>query len=175
VVGSGILSLNTFHDPAYGNEWVTGGVCDCGVAPTYGAFFVRSRITGAGPTNVELLWPQSNIWPPEIDFNETYGSSTGTSATVHWGASNTQHHSGLNTVDMTKWHTWGVIWTPTSITYTIDGNVWDAVSSSSAQIPNVPMHLALQQQTWCGASPAWACPTAPQAMQVDWVTQYSPS
>ena len=25
---------------------------------------------------------------------------------------------------MTQWHTWGVIWTPTSITYTVDGSVW---------------------------------------------------
>jgi beta-glucanase (GH16 family) len=132
-------------------------------------------VTGAGPTNVELLWPASNNWPPEIDFNETLGPSTSTTATVHWGASNSEFHSNLSGIDMTQWHTWGVIWTPTSITYTIDGRVWDTVSSSSAQIPDVPMTLDLQQQTWCGASPAYACPTAPESMQINWVAEYTPS
>jgi beta-glucanase (GH16 family) len=169
-----MLSLNTFQDPAYGNEWVTGGVCDCGVAPTYGAFFVRSRDTGAGPTSVELLWPQSNDWPPEVDFNETLGLATATTATIHWGPNNTQYHSSYN-VNMTQWHTWGVVWTPTSITYTVDGTVWASVTSASAQIPNVPMHLALQQQTWCGASPVWACPTTPVSMQINWVAIYTPN
>ena len=173
VVGNGMLSLNTFQDPAYGNEWVTGGVCECGVAPTYAAFFVRSRVTGPGPTNVELLWPQSNNWPPEIDFNETYGTTNATTGTVHWGATNSQYHSYLDNVNMTLWHTWGVIWTPTSLTYTVDGRAWASVTGSAAQFPNVPMHLALQQQTWCGASPVWACPSAPQSMQINWVAEYS--
>jgi hypothetical protein len=175
VVGDGMLSLNTWQDPAYGGEWVTGGVCDCGFAPTYGAFFVRSRVTGAGPTNVELLWPQSNDWPPEVDFNETDGAATATTATIHWGADNSQYHSSLNDIDMSQWHTWGVIWTPTTITYTVDGQVWASVSSSEAQIPDVPMHLALQQQTWCGVTPAWACPTAPESMEINWVAVYTPS
>jgi hypothetical protein len=175
VVSNGMLSLNTFQDPAYGNEWVTGGVCDCGHTLTYGAYFVRSRVTGAGPTNVELLWPASNNWPPEIDFNETLGSSTATTATVHWGSSNSQYHSNLSNIDMTQWHTWGVIWTPSSITYTVDGRVWATVSGSSAQIPDVPMTLDLQQQTWCGASPAYACPSAPESMQINWVAEYTPN
>jgi beta-glucanase (GH16 family) len=169
-----MLSLNTFEDPAYNNEWVTGGVCDCGVSLTYGAYFVRSRVTGAGPTNVEILYPNVG-WPPELDFNETDGSATATTATVHWGSGNSQYHSSLNNIDMTQWHTWGVIWTPSSITYTVDGTVWASASSSQAQIPDVPMHLTLQQQTWCGASPAWACPTAPESMEVNWVAEYLPN
>jgi hypothetical protein len=61
-VGNGMLQLNTFQDPAYGNEWVAGGLCQCGVAHTYGAYYVRSKVTGAGPTQVELLWPQAQVW-----------------------------------------------------------------------------------------------------------------
>jgi hypothetical protein len=171
VVGGGMLSLDTWEDPAYNNEWVTGGVCDCGVSPTYGAFFVRSRLTGPGPTSVEMLYPNSE-WPPEVDFYETYGGTSQSMATIHWGSANSQYHSYANT-DLTKWHTWGVIWTPTTITYTLDGQVFDTVTGSAAQIPNVPMHLALQQQTWCSSS--WACPTAPQSMQINWVEIYTPS
>jgi beta-glucanase (GH16 family) len=171
VVSGGLLNLNTWKDPAYANEWVTGGLCQCGRSQKYGAYFVRSRLTGAGPTGVELLWPVANVWPPEIDFNETGGTTTSTSATVHSGAVNHMDQRTLS-IDMTKWHTWGVIWTPTSITYTVDGKVWGTLSVAS-EVPNQAMTLDLQQQTWCGSG--WACPTTPQSMQVDWVAEYTPS
>ena len=169
VVGSGLLQLNTWQDSAYGNSWVTGGVCQCGAPQTYGAYFVRSRLTGAGPTGVEILWPAANTWPPEVDFNETFGGTANTTATVHYGASNSQIQRTVK-LDMTQWHTWGVIWTAATITYTVDGNVWGTVTTSSA-IPNQAMWLTLQQQTWCASG--WACPTSPQSMQVDWVAEYT--
>jgi hypothetical protein len=168
-VGGGMLHVLTSQDPAFNNEWVTGGACLCNIAgQTYGAYFVRSRMTGAGPTGVELLWPDANVWPPEIDFNETNGSASATTATVHYSSANSQVGRSLN-IDMTQWHTWGVIWTPTSITYTVDGTVWGTVTTP-ASIPHAPMHISLQSQTWC--SSGWACPTTPQSMQVDWVAQY---
>ncbi len=171
VVSNGILSLNTWQDPAYGGEWVTGGL-STNIAQTYGADFVRSRVTGAGPTMVELLWPANNQWPPEIDFAESAGSTTSLSATVHFGTSTVNHidQQVLSGIDLTQWHTWGVVWTPTSITYSVDGKVWGQVTVAS-QIPDIPMTLDLQQQTWC--SSGWACPSGPQSMQVDWVAEYT--
>jgi hypothetical protein len=170
-VSGGLLNINTYQDSSFNNSWVTGGTCLCGQPGlTYGAFFVRSRTTGPGPTVVELLWPDANVWPPEIDFNETNGGDTSTTATVHYSSANSQIARSLN-IDETQWHTYGVIWTPTSITYTVDGNVWGTVTTPSA-IPNIPMHLSLQSQTWC--SSGWACPTSPQSLQVDWVAEYSP-
>ncbi len=148
VVRGGVLKLNTWRGPIYQNRWVTGGLCQCGMPLKYGAYFVRSRITGGGASAVQLLWPASNIWPPELDFNETEGRINYTSSTVHFGSTNQQEHRELN-IDMLKWHTWGVIWSPSSILYTVDGAVWATVSNKVAQIPSVPMHLALQQQTWC--------------------------
>ena len=68
VVKNGVLQLNTWRDPRFHLKWVTGGLCQCGFPQTYEAYFVRSRITGAGPNEVQLLWPASNTWPPEIDF-----------------------------------------------------------------------------------------------------------
>ena len=170
VVSGGMLQLNASQDPAYNDEWVTGGVCQCGYSQTYGAYFVRSRVTGPGPTGVELLWPLANTWPPEVDFNETGGGTTSTSATLHFGSTNSQDQQTL-TIDMTQWHTWGVIWTPSSITYTVDGRAWATVAVSS-EIPNQAMTLDLQQQTWCGSG--WACPTSNQSMDVDWVAEYAP-
>ncbi len=40
---------------------------------------------------------------------------------------------------------------PTSLTYTVNGKVWGS-ESNPADIPSTPMHLDLQQQTWCGAA-----------------------
>lgn len=170
VVSDGLLHLNAFQDPQYNGAWVTGGLCQCGVARTYGSYFVRSRLTGPGPTQVELLWPAVG-WPPEIDFNETYGTTGSSMATDHYTSANLQVHRTVN-VDMTQWHTWGVVWTPTTITYTVDGRVWGMVTEPAA-IPSQPMTLDLQQQTWCGAG--WACPTTDQSTLVDWVVEYTPS
>jgi Glycosyl hydrolases family 16 len=166
-VGGGMLRLNTWRDPAYGMHWVTGGLCHCSHAQIYGAYFVRSRITGAGPNESHLLWPLSNQWPPEIDFNETGEVATSTSWTVHFGAANSIVQQTLN-LDMTKWHTWGVIWTPTTITFTVDGMSWGALRLA-ASIPTIPMTLDLQQRTDATYTQAKG---GPQSMLVDWVTEY---
>ncbi len=171
VVSGGLLQLNTWRDPQYNNTWVTGGLSQSAVTNTYGAYFVRSRLTGAGPTGVELLWPADNSWPPEIDFSETAGDTSSLTATVHFGPASINHidQRALGNIDMTKWHTWGVVWTPTEITYTVDGNAWGSIAVGT-EIPNIPMTLDLQQQTWCDSG--WACPSAPQSMLVDWVAEY---
>ena len=171
VVSNGILSLNTFRDGAYNNRWVTGGICDCAVSSVYGASFVRSRVSGPGPTNVELLWPSTKAWPPEIDFNETLGVTNGTSATVHWRTSKKPHLQDQRwaVLDMTQWHTFGVIWTPSRITFAVDGVAWGVVTNKH-EIPSIAMHLSLQQQTWCHSG--WACPSSNQSLQIDWVADY---
>jgi beta-glucanase (GH16 family) len=172
-VSGGLLQLNTYQDSNYGNSWVSGGIGQLG-SQTYGAYFVRSRITGPGPTVVQLLWPANNSWPPEIDFNESYGRTTDTSANVHYTSANLAVQRTL-TIDMTQWHTFGVIWTPTSITYTVDGQVW-ATDTVAASIPNVPMVLSIDSQTWCTPGLVIStCPTAPVSQLVDWVAEYSPN
>jgi Glycosyl hydrolases family 16 len=169
-VNNGLLTLYAFQDPAFNNAWVTGGLCQCSVARTYGAYFVRSRLTGPGPTQVELLWPTTG-WPPEIDFSETYGGTNYSMATDHFTAANKEIHNRVY-LDVTQWHTWGVIWNPTSITYTVDGRIWGQITNAAA-IPHQPMTLDLQQQTWCLLGRA--CPASPQELQVNWVTEYTQS
>jgi hypothetical protein len=170
VVGGGLLRLNTWKDPRYQNRWVTAGLCQCGVAKTFGAYFVRSKITGAGVNEAQLLWPADNTWPPEIDFNENGGSTDSTSSTVHWGAANQieQRHLSIN---LTKWHTWGVVWTPKSIVYVVDGRAW-AVITTAVEIPRIPMRLDIEQRTMCQLG--FQCPKVPVSMLVDWVVEYSP-
>jgi hypothetical protein len=170
VVSGGLLRLNTFKDPAYKNKWVTGGICQCGLPSKYGAYFVRSRITGAGPNEVELLWPATNSWPPEIDFNETGGSDSATSSTVHYGTTNLLDQRQLS-INLTQWHTWGVIWTPSKINYIVNGQVWGSISVRT-EIPTVPMTLDMEQRDLCQID--MQCPTKPVSMLINWVAEYQP-
>jgi hypothetical protein len=169
VISGGLLQLNTYKDPAFHNEVVTGGLCQCGLARTYGAYFVRSRVTGPGPNDGELLWPKVG-WPPEIDFNENGGNVLGTSATLHFAHHN-QIIQSLLAINMTEWHTWGVIWTPHLVSYVVDGRVWATVNETG-DIPRRSMTLDLEQRTSCSVGKE--CPSGRESMVVDWVAEYSP-
>jgi len=169
-VDHGQLKIGTWRDPRFSNHWTSGGVGLGGMKATYGAYFVRSRQTAPGPDTVELLWPASNRWPPEIDFDEAGQTANAEMWFVHYHSAKDQV-IGRTTIDIEHWHTWGVIWTPTAITFTVDGHQWGQVTAAG-QIPNVPMTLDLQAQTWCGIK-AQPCPTKPSALLVDWVTIYS--
>jgi hypothetical protein len=166
-VSAGILSLLTMRDGE--GRWATGGVCQCGLRHTYGAYYVRSRVTGGGDDEVQLLWPASHQWPPEVDFNETGQRTSATAWYVHYRADNHQIAHVLH-INLLRWHTWGVVWTPRSLSFTVDGHRWGIVRSWSA-IPHTAMTLDLSQQTWCGLAPE--CPTRPLAMQIDWVAIFA--
>lgn len=170
-VSGGLLQLSTYRDPQWGNRWVTGGLCQCSVPHTYGAYFVRSKVSGGGASEVELLWPANNSWPPEIDFNETDGYVMKTSSSVHAGSNNRTYRRWID-INMTQWHTWGVIWTPQEVTYTVDGRAW-AQFKTAADIPHVPMNLDFEQRQECEENRE--CPTSPQTMQINWIAEYSPS
>jgi hypothetical protein len=169
VVQGGLLELKTYKDAAFHNEVVTGGLCQCGLAQKYGAYFVRSRDTGPGPNDAELLWPKVG-WPPEVDFNENGGDASGTSATLHFTTSN-QIDQKFLTINTLQWHTWGVIWTPTAVTLVVDGREW-AKYTRTSEIPQVTMTLDIEQRTAC--SRHFECPSAPESMLVNWVAEYTP-
>jgi hypothetical protein len=172
VVYQGVLRLKTYQDPRYQNRWITAGVCQCARPFTYGAVFVRSRVTGPGPNSAELLWPHSNVWPPEIDFYEDLAQPDLATQSVHWGPPHRMETYQLRHFNVDAWHTWGVIWTPRSITFTVDGYGWHRVDSPTP-IPHVPMDVNIEQRTSCGTHNA--CPTSPQSLLVDWVAVYQPT
>ena len=151
------------------SKWASGGICHCGLPRLYGAYFVRSRVTGAGPDEIDLLWPVAHVWPPEIDFNESQAHTTTTTWSVHFDGHNDVVHGGTH-VNLLRWHTFGVIWAPDSIRFLIDGREWGAVTRRGA-IPHQPMTLDIQNQTFCGRGTE--CPTRPVTMQVDWVAEFA--
>jgi len=169
VVSNGVVRLIASRDAALGGEWVTGGISQFSVGRTYGAYFIRSHVTGPGPDQNEMLWPVAHVWPPEVDFNEMGNSTTSTSWTVHFGHGSTfvQNTQRFN---MQRWHTWGLIWTPRVMTFTVDGKSWGSLTRWAA-IPHQQMMMDIQQQVWC--QPRLACPTRASAMVIDWVEEYA--
>jgi hypothetical protein len=159
------------------NSEVSGGL-KMHFAQTYGKYLIRLRAQNAqGVAIVALLWPQNNQWPPEIDFVEDNGANPRAlnTATLHYAPGDIQVQRTLP-LNLTRWHTLGVEWSPGRIRYTVGGRVWATVSSS--HVPSIPMSLALQAQTYaCGASSWELCPNAstPRAVNydVDWVAVYA--
>jgi beta-glucanase (GH16 family) len=185
-VSGGELVISAFQDPADDlwdagpDTYVTGGVSSSpSFAQTYGKYLVRFRMdTGQGVALAILLWPQSNTWPPEIDFAEDNGANRQTNyATLHYGAANTQVQRQV-AVNMTQWHTLGVVWTKGRLVYTLDGRNWATVTN--ANVPSIPMVLDMQTQGWaCGTSTWEQCPNATTPadvnLDVDWVVAYRQS
>lgn len=169
IVSSGVVRLVASKDAALRGKWVTGGISQYSVGRTYGAYFIRSRVTGPGPDQNEMLWPVAHVWPPEVDFNEMGNSTSSTSWTVHFGHGST-FVQNTRRFNMERWHTWGVIWTPRSMTFTIDGRSWGRLTNWGA-IPHQKMMLDVQQQVWC--QPRLACPTRASALVIDWVEEYA--
>jgi beta-glucanase (GH16 family) len=185
-VSDGELHFRTTadDDPLRSNTYSTGGVNFYGHPQTYGMYLVRLKgdyEPGLEISDIALLWPSSsnNVWPPEIDFFEDSGGTRGAfSTTLHPGPNGDDCCIVNATLDnnATQWHTYGVEWTSTTISYTIDGHQWGNVIHKSqlsppAQWPNINMDLDLQSENLGPAQPARPIET----MTVDWVVEYTPS
>jgi beta-glucanase (GH16 family) len=177
--GGRLVITGSRENTPNGNIYATGGVSNSKTfTQTYGRFEFRFRMDkGYGINYVMLLWPSSDVWPPEINVAEDDGLSRDLiTATLHYGANNsTIGRKSKGTADFTKWHTAGVEWKPGSLTYQLDGKVWATMSSPN--VPKIPMSMAIQSQAWpCGHSFS-DCPnsTTPAKvnLEVDWVVAYT--
>lgn len=161
-------------------SYATGGVSFYGNPQTYGMYLVRMKgdvEPNLNISNIALLWPDaSNTWPPEIDFFEDSGGyRTSFTASLHAGPNGNDCCIIRNNVNVqaSQWHTYGVEWTPSSLTYTIDGQAWATVYSSSlsspAQWPSQNMDLDIQAENLGSAQPSGPIET----LTVAWVAEYA--
>lgn len=179
VVRDGAVTLAGHRDAAAGGAWASGGFNNRrGLIQTYGKYRIRMRVDDVvGLSYAVLLWPQSNVAPPEVDIVEGFGRSMQrTKATVHSGTplARVRHGQVLEGIDMSTWRVVGLEWTPGKLVFTMDDKPWWEVTGP--RVPSTPMLLALQAQIHdCGGT-TWACPlaTGPTSMNmhIDWVEAY---
>ena len=179
-------------------HFMASGIDSCGMhyqgsPQQYGAWFARLQATpepsGQLFSDIFLLWPANNQWPPEIDVYEdegdrsrtvatlwnTVGSACGSSPSSQCLYQYTQTNGGNDGVanSDTEWHTYGVEWTPSGVSWLIDGRVILTAPASQvkspAQQPALPMEMALQSQNLQGSGSS----TLRDTMNVDWVEQFS--
>jgi hypothetical protein len=179
-------------------HFLANGIDSCGLQyfgtpQTYGAWFARlkgdDQPSGLSFSDIFLLWPANNQWPPEIDIYEDNADRAWTSNSMYntvgdlCGASPTSQclqpyeqsngQSGGIANDDTQWHTYGVEWTPSGVTWLLDGRVTFTAPASQvkspARQPATPMYMDLQSQNLQGAG----TPSQRESMTVDWVEEYS--
>ncbi len=178
-VGSGVMDLN-LHT-LNGVHMVSApvpklpGAVGSGGGLQYGRYAILFKAEPVpGYKTAWLLWPDSDTWPRdgEVDFPEGNLNSK-IDAFMHWQGGtegNSQDAYSTNAV-YTTWHTAVTEWTPTALTFYLDGQV---IGKSTSRIPNTPMHWVIQTETALdGTVPS---NNAVGNVQIDWVAvwAYSP-
>jgi hypothetical protein len=137
-------------------------------ALTYEMYTVEFRADPvAGYKEVDFLWPVNGV-TGEIDFPENHLDSTITGS-LHVVAGGDPDYEFDTPVTSTGWNTATIEWTPTAVTYILNGTV---VQTDTTNIPNTPMALMLRGES--DLAPAPPPPASSNGnIQIDWVTAYS--
>ena len=153
---------------------------------TYGTVEIRAKMAG-GQGTWPALWflgsncQASNInsadnvapcsWPnvgsDEIDMTEIKGGALTTVwQNVISGSSGFQTCKPTTSDVSQNWHTYGLVWAPGSLTWTIDGV---QTCKFTSQIPSTPMFLLINTAMGGGGGGSINDATLPQTLLVDYV------
>jgi beta-glucanase (GH16 family) len=172
------------YDPQYEAGMVTSSHL---FNQTYGAFEVRAKLPAASvPGLQETLWlyPQSMIygkWPAsgEIDFAEFYSASPNLDVPyIHYTyASSDPNVTSFNcAIYPAQFNTYGVDWTPSSITIRYNGRVCLVDHPIGGPAPfNEPFFISLTQALGLGANAPTASTPLPATTEIDWVRAWTPA
>jgi beta-glucanase (GH16 family) len=136
----------------------------------YGYFEMRAQLpAGTGVWPAFWMLPANGTWPPEIDVLEAYGD-TSLYQTVHTGVTGTDTYQITSSVQpsmVSGYHTYGVNWNASTITFYFDGQV--VGSQPTPADMHQPMYLLvdLAMQAVSGVT------ATPKSMQIDYIRAYS--
>jgi beta-glucanase (GH16 family) len=171
VLHSGIMTLKVAKQHG---AWSSAGMCACRVTTgTYGTYLLRARYGhGMGTRATALLWPRRG-WPPEVDFMEFDARDphhTQLMLTNHYNAGhrkNLMQHAFIRG-DYTKWHTFGLVWTPSELRFTLDGRT---TAVMRGHVPHQPMWAGIANSPGHRVRPNHSTPN-PVRLDVDWFAYY---
>jgi beta-glucanase (GH16 family) len=131
----------------------------------YGTIAATIKVTG-GTGAWPAFWMMGDwttyTWPTcgEIDIMENLNNSTTVYCNSHWYYYGNQEDQGYKTgITMSSWHTYGIVWSSSSIKYYVDG-VWyktHTISTGQTELTNamnIYLNLAIGGE-WSG----WAVPS----------------
>ena len=195
--GDSWLRLEAYPDPANSlsswmatpaiaasvNQWCGAGVQSVTRWPV-GTIFTWACKWDTYPGMTPTVLTMGNNWPPEQDIIEADVSvkgapQTGFNESFLYAPGPTQDQKFVSDggIDLSQSHIWQAKWTTTGTVVTVDGNVVDNESFSSAMLSGVnglqnPQFIAFQHQTGDPSNPpADSTITAanPVTFYVDWV------
>ena len=175
--------------PGYTSDYVAGMVSTYGLFDqTYGAFEVSAKLppsTVAGLQETFWLYPQTltyGKWPNsgEIDFAEFFSQYPGFDIPyIHYAQSSSDPNATTHTctINQNTFNTYGVDWTPTSITILYNGTTCLVDHPTTGSRPfDQPFFIALTQALGIGTDAAGpSTPVSTATTQVDWVRAWSPA
>ncbi|SMG31880.1 Glycosyl hydrolases family 16 [Rhodococcus rhodochrous J3] len=138
---------------------------------TYGRYSIRLKVDNPNLQEyyiASLLWPQSERWPVDGEFDFPEGGLAGTVSGFHHYAGggscpSCQIEAAYTGARFTDWHTYTMEWSPGRIRYLLDDQV---VLDSTDWVPSTPMRWQIQVETnGYGANTG--------NLLVDWVSVYS--
>jgi beta-glucanase (GH16 family)/Ca2+-binding RTX toxin-like protein len=144
-------------------------------AQTYGYFEMRAELPStAGAWPAFWLIPADGSWPPELDVMETLTSDPHADYTTwHSGAGGVTTSNGISSFipdTASGFHTYGVLWTKTDLTWYVDGV--EVFHQATPADMNKPMFMIanLALGGWGGAIDNSAMPAQ---MKIDYVHAYA--
>jgi VCBS repeat-containing protein len=143
-------------------------------AQTYGYFEIKAQLpAGQGVWPAFWLLPTNGTWPPEVDVFEQLGGADIYQTSHYTDSTGAPAQTGFTTYqpgNTTGFHTYGLLWTKTSLTWYVDG-VETATTATPADM-NSPMYMLVNLGIggWSGDAPSSL--TSAQ-MEVDYVKAYS--
>ena len=154
----------------------------------YGKVEVRMR-TNAKHGNSPAAWirndPSRHKLYSEIDIMESFDTIMQVVHSIHSEYTvNNKEHSEKNdfrkNINVTKWHVYGIIWTPTEVIWTIDGKETGRYrkSNSSSMLSkhqwtfDQPMFLRLNQSLCNGNMGLFPDTKATYVTEFDWIRVY---
>lgn len=133
----------------------------------YGKYTMRFKVTGAeGYGAAIMLWPTSNVWGDgEVDYPE--GNFNGEMHMFQHGVGCTNCSANIASANTgktwTSWHTTSVEWTPSGVSYYMDGQLLKTVTT----------HVPINRHRWTIQMARTGTSDAAGTFDVDWVTSYS--
>lgn len=180
-IANGTMNISTSSHPAAGFTQSTGSVnTNKRFAFKYGYLEARlliPRCNGCWPAFWML--PSADHWPPEIDIIEYFNTAKQVIpySAVHWATNEPDKEDYFSERLMFAdtdnyigtWHTYGVLWSASSVQFYLDGRP-GPVFSEPSKIPHLPMYPIIQLAVGNGFRPGPG-----HTMQVDYVRAWTPA